>query len=97
MTLLATRYDAVLRNHARFVSWRKTWGHIIECRVCRAEDAADFPSGIWSRAWFLHRLDTQKNVVVCGSDRERSVQFREMLDEINRHSAPGFPASVLGL
>ncbi|WP_296446550.1 hypothetical protein [Rhodoferax sp. UBA5149] len=97
MTLLATRYDEVMRNHARFVSWRKTWGHIIDCRVCRVTDSADFPSAIWSRAWFMHRLDPQRSTGTCGYDRERSVQLRETLHEKLRHSAPGFPATTLGL
>ncbi len=97
MILLASRYDEVLRHHARFVAWRKTWGHIIDCRVCRVADSADFPSAIWSRTWSMHRLDRQRSIGTCGHDRERSVQLREVLDEKIRDSVPGFPASTLGL
>lgn len=97
MILLATRYDELMRNHPRFVAWRKTWGHIIDCRVCRVVDTADFPSAIWSRAWSMHRLDRQRSTGTCGHDRERSVHLREVLDEKIRDSAPGFPASTLGL
>jgi hypothetical protein len=97
LTMLATRYDEVVRRHARFVAWRKTWGHIIDCRVCRVSAPADFPSAIWSRSWFMHRLDPQNSTGVCGDDRERMVQLREILDEKLRNSAPGFPASTLGL
>lgn len=97
MILLATRYDEVTRNHARFVAWRKTWGHIIDCRVCRAVAPADFPSAIWSRAWSMQRLDPLHSSGVCGQDQERRVQLREMLDEKIRNSAPGFPSSTLGL
>ena len=97
LIMLATRYDEVMRNHARFVSWRKTWGHIIDCRVCRVASAADFPSAIWSRSWFMHRLDPQHSLGTCGHDRERSVQLREVLNEKIRDSVPGFPASTLGL
>ena len=32
-TMIAHRYDAVLRSHARFVSWRQTWAHIVQCRA----------------------------------------------------------------
>lgn len=97
MVLLATRYDEVMRNHARFVLWRKTWGHIIDCRVCRVAAPADFPSAIWSQAWSMHRLDPQRSIGTCGYDRERGVQLREVLDEKIRDSVPGFPASILGL
>jgi hypothetical protein len=97
MIMLATRYDEVMRNHARFVSWRKTWGHIIDCRVCRVVAPADFPSAIWSRDWSMHRLDSQRSSGVCGYDRERCMQIRELLDEKIRDSSPGFPVSILGL
>ena len=33
LTLLAEHYDAVLRQHARFVTWRRTWAHVGTC--CR--------------------------------------------------------------
>ncbi len=97
LTMLASRYDEVIRKHARFVSWRKTWGHIIDCRTCRVTVPADFPSAIWSRAWFMHRLDPQRSIGVCGYGPERGTQLKEFLDEKIRNSAPGFPASTLGL
>lgn len=97
MILLATRYDEVMRHHARFVSWRKTWGHIIDCRVCRMAHPADFPSAIWSRAWFMHRLDPQHSLGACGHEQERSMHLREALEEKIRDSVPGFAASTLGL
>ncbi len=97
MIMLATRYDEVMRNQARFVSWRKTWGHIIDCRVCRTGAPGDFPSAIWSRAWFMHRVDPQRSIGVSGDNRERLVQLREVLEEKIRNSAPGFATSTLGL
>lgn len=97
LIMLATRYDEVSRSHARFVSWRKTWGHIIDCRVCRVASAADFPSAVWSRSWYMHRLDPQHSLGACGHDRERSMHLREVLDERIRDSVPGFPSSTLGL
>lgn len=97
LVMLATRYDEVMRNHARFVAWRKTWGHIVECRVCRSADPVGFPSAIWSPAWVMRRLDRQHSTGTCGREPERRVLLREVLDEWIRNSAPGFPASTLGL
>jgi hypothetical protein len=97
MTLLATRFDEIIRHHARFVVWRQTWDHIIDCRVCHGAAVVDFPSVIWSRDWFLHRLDPQRCSGVCSDDRERNVLLKQMLDEAIRESSPGFPASTLGL
>ena len=97
LVMLATRYDEVIRHHARFVSWRKIWGHIVDCRVCRVATPTDFPSAIWTRDWFMHRLDAQNCNGIYGHDRERGVQLKEMLDEKIRNSSPGFPSSTLGL
>jgi hypothetical protein len=97
LTLLATRYDEVIRKHARFVAWRKTWSHIIECRVGRPSSPVDFPSAIWSRSWFMHRLDPLRSVGTCGDDREHAIQLKEVLDEKIRDSSAGFPATTLGL
>jgi hypothetical protein len=97
MVMLATRYDELMRNHPRFVTWRKTWGHLIDCRVCRATAPADFPSAIWSPAWVMHRVEPLRSIGTCGPDRERRVQLKELLDEKIRNSAPGFASSTLGL
>ena len=97
MFMLASRYDEVVRLHPRFVNWRKTWGHIIDCRVSRSATPGDCPSAIWSQTWYLQRLDQRHSNGVCGNDRERSVALREILDERIRNSSPGFAPSTLGL
>lgn len=96
-TMLAKRYDGVLRNQPRFVSWRKTWSHIIECRQCTSADPLDFPSALWSRGWVMQRLDLARSTGVSGPEPERRVALRELLNERLRSSSPGFPATTLGL
>ena len=95
--MLAGRYDLVLRHHARFVSWRKTWDPIVESRIGRNLGRADFPSAIWSPAWALQRFDLMRSTGVCGAEPDRRAHIREMLDELMLGSSPGFPASTLGL
>lgn len=97
LRMLATRFDGVQRQHARFVRWRQTWDHLIECRVCRSADPLDFPSAIWSPSWVMHRIDPVNSVLVCGDDAQRRLLLREALQEWERNSAPDFPASTLGL
>ena len=87
-----------LRRHPRFVRWRGTWDHKITCRRSPAANAADIPSALWSPTWVLHRLDAERCVGVTGDEPNRRVLLRETLDEwLLRRSAPGFPATVLGL
>ncbi len=95
--MLASNYDAIVRNQARFVTWRRKWGHIVECRICLNIPATDFPSVLWSPVWAMRRLDLLRSTGVCGGEPDRRVQIRELLDELLLGSGPGFPASTLGL
>lgn len=97
LTVLATTYEGVLRNQPRFVAWRNTWSHIVECRRCRAADPLDFPSALWSGAWVMQRLDLARSTGVSGPEASRRVRLRELLDEKLRASSPGFAATTLGL
>jgi len=97
LVLLAHRYDAVIRNKPRFVSWRRTWDHIIECRLCKNLDASEIPSALWSSHWAMQRLDLVRSTGVADLDPARRVLLKEALDECRRQSSPGFPASTLGL
>jgi len=96
-TLLARRYDDVVRFHARFVTWRKTWSHIIEARACRSADPLDLPSAIWSPGWVMQRLDLERCNGFSGSEPERRVLLSENLQEWLGKSSPSFPAHTLGL
>lgn len=96
-TLLARGYDSVVRQHARFVTWRTTWSHIIDARACSFADALDFPSAIWSPGWVLQRLDPERCAGYSGGEPERRVLLRENLNEWLARSSPAFPATALGL
>lgn len=96
-TLLARRYDEVVRRHARFVTWRTTWSHIIEARACPFADPLDLPSAIWSPGWVMQRLDPERCNGVSGAEPERRVLLRENLQAWLHKSGPSFPAVTLGL
>ena len=96
-TMLARRYDTVQQVHHRFVTWRRTWAHIIECRACPSAEASDFPSAICSPGWVMERLDPVRSVGVMGAEPVRRVALRERLEEWLLKSSPAFPASTLGL
>lgn len=97
MTLLARKYDDVVRRHARFVTWRRTWMHIVEARACASADPLDLPSALWSPVWVLERRDRERSVGVCGAEPERRVLLRQALQEWLQKSSPSFPATTSGL
>lgn len=96
-TVVASQYDGIVRQHPRFVNWRRTWGHIVDSRICRQIDSVNFPSVLWSPRWALQRLDPVRCSGIAGAEPERIVQIREQLQELLQVSSPGFPATTLGL
>lgn len=98
LTLLAGNFDAITRLHPRFVQWRVRWDHLVLARKARVVNSQDVPSVLWSPAWVLQRIDPVRSNGVSANEAERIIRQREQLDEwMQSRSAPGFPASVLGL
>jgi hypothetical protein len=87
----------VVRRHARFVTWRRTWSHIVEARACPSADPLELPSAIWSPAWVMQRVDPERCNGYSGREPERRVLLRESLNEWLLKSSPSFAASTLGL
>lgn len=97
LTMLAQNYDEVVRRHARFVTWRRTWSHIIECRSGASVSASDLPSAFWSPAWVFERLDLVRSTGVAGPEAVRRLALRERLAEKLQRSSPAFAATTLGI
>lgn len=97
LTMVAASYEALPRRHARFVSWRRTWSHLVECRKSAAASADSLPSALWSPGWVLERMDLPRCTGMAGSEVARRVALKERLNEVLLKSSPAFPATTLGL
>ncbi|GAB3654936.1 hypothetical protein [Ramlibacter alkalitolerans] len=97
MVLLARSYDGVLRQHARFVQWRRLWSHIVTPLACAGAGRLEIPSALWSPAWVLERRDVDRSNGYCGSEPQRRVLLRETLNEWLAKATPAFPPTLLGL
>lgn len=97
LTMLAKNYNEVMRRHARFVTWRSNWSHIIECRANTAISPSDMPSALWSPAWVFQRLDLTRSSGYSGEEAARRVALKERLDECLKLSSPAFASTTLGL
>lgn len=93
-TMIARSYDAILRKHARFVTWRRNWAHIVECRRSAADN---LPSALWSGNWVFERIDVPRCSGVAGPEADRRVALKERLNERLLNSSPAFAATTLGL
>ena len=96
-TMLAGRYDEVIRRHARFVQWRRTWSHLIDCRALRSTDLMLMPSCLIGPGWAMRRLDVEHCTGVCSDEARWRTELQQDVHEWLRRSSPSFPSSVLGL
>ncbi|SFC68954.1 hypothetical protein SAMN05216344_13116 [Polaromonas sp. OV174] len=96
-TMIAGNYTPLQRKHARFVRWRQTCAHIVECRRSATARADAVPSALFGPSWVLERLDLQHCSGIAGVETARRVALRERLNEVLLKSLPAFPASTLGL
>jgi hypothetical protein len=97
LVILAAQFDDIRRHHPRFVSWRNSWDHIIECRVCTSMDAGEVPSAIWGPNWVMRRLDLVRSTGIAGGEPQSRVLLKEKLEECRRQGRPGFAVTTLGL
>ena len=96
-TLLARRYDGVVRRHPRFVAWRQRWSHIVVARSCPAADPLELPSTIWSPGWVMQRVGAERCIGYSGIEPNRRLLLREHLQSWLHKSGLAFPATTLGL
>ena len=97
LIMIARSYDAVTRRHPRFVTWRQTWSHIVECRGSASASSETLPSAMWTPDWVFERLDLERSGGYSGHEATRRVALRESLNERMLKSVPAFPATTLGL
>ncbi len=97
LTMMDKKNYELLRRHARFVTWRRTWAHIIECRRSITASGDNMPSALLGPNWVLERLELQHCTVVSGSEAARRVALRERINERLHKSVSAFPATTAGL
>lgn len=97
LTMLAINYEEVQRRHMRFVAWRRTCSHLVECRATVAIPVTDLPSALWGPGWVFERTDLPRCTGMAGSDAARRVALKERLNALLLKSSPAFPATTLGL
>lgn len=98
LTMLGRHFDEVSRRHARFVSWRRQWSHVIECRSPDGDDEHEVPTVLLAPGLVTLRLLNPIQYRASWSvDEGDAVRAREHLDALLQRSVEAFPATTLGL
>lgn len=98
LTMLAQTFDEVPRRHARWVAWRRSWSHIVECRSNNELEAGQMPTMLLAPGLLTVRLvDPVRYRGSVSHSAADAVQGREALDAAMQRSEEAFPVTSLGL
>lgn len=98
LIVLARGFDEIARLHPRWVAWRRTWAHAVECRANRELESGQLPTLLLIPG--LLTLKLVDKVHYRGSVSRHAgdaVLAREAFDSVLERSEEAFPATQLGL
>lgn len=98
LTMIANHFDEVPRRHARFVEWRRTYAHVVDCRANDELEAGQMPTMLLAPGLVGVRLvDPVHYRGSVTHDTADLLPWREALDAVLQRSSAAFPATNLGL
>jgi hypothetical protein len=95
--MLAHRFDVVQSRHPRFVGWRATWSHCIECCSIATSDRETTQGMLWTPEWALELQDSDSFAAISSENPRFRAELLAKLTHLQQRGRPGFPVNVLGL
>ncbi|MCX7659826.1 hypothetical protein [Caldimonas sp.] len=98
LTLLASRFDEVPRRHARWVAWRRHWGHVVDCLALPQVEPSQVPC-----FWFapgvqaVRLVDPRRYRGFVDTTPAELLRMQDRVRELARWGTPDFPVTTLGL
>ncbi len=98
LVLLAGSFDELPRRHPRWVQWRRSYSHVVDCRLHDEQDAGSLPT--------LLLVDARVGLKIADKRHWRgrwsrdAADLRRWIDDVDarvQRSSTSFPATVLGL
>jgi hypothetical protein len=98
LLVLARTFDEIARRHARWVAWRRTWSHIVECRANNELEAGQMPTMLLVPSVLtLQLLDPEHYRGSVSHSVGDAIRAREKFDAVLQRSEESFPVTNLGL
>jgi CheY-like chemotaxis protein len=99
LRVLARHYDEVVRRHPRWVAWRRTWAHVVECRVLPEGEAGPLPTVLLAASGplTLRLHDPERFRGTWSTEPRDATEASELLDLLHPYTSEAFPATTLGL
>ena len=97
-TIVARSFDEISRRQARWVTWRRQFSHVVQCRTNNDLEAGQMPSILLIPGLMSVRLHDHVHYRgVASREAADAVQWRELIDAVLQRSEEAFPATTLGL
>jgi len=98
LTLLAHRFEEIVRAHPRFAEWRRQWSHVVECRVPDGTEPIQLPGLLLAPGLAtLRRLDWLHYRASLSTSPSDMLVWYENVDALLQRSVEAFPTTLLGL
>lgn len=98
LVVLAAQFETLERQHPRWVSWRRTWSHVVSCRQVADADLTSIPSILIAPGLLsLHLHDRVHFRGRLGFQRAEEVRDWDLLDSFLQRSHESLPVTKLGL
>jgi len=98
LVLLACDFDGIPRRQPRWVAWRRTWSHIVDCRALADVSVEEVPSVLLAPGLLaLRRIDRYRHRGVLDHAQADLLRVQDRLHELVSRSVPAFPTNTLGL
>lgn len=98
LVVLAAQFETLQRQHPRWVAWRRTWSHVVQCRQAADADLRALPSILIAPG--LLSLQVHDPLHFRGRlafTRPEEVRDWDELDAFLQRSHESFPVTNLGL
>jgi hypothetical protein len=98
LVVIAADFDQIARRHPRWVAWRRTWGHAVQCLALHEDDRAEVPGLFLVEGIAVAQLsDRRHGRGSLRDDAAALAQAVERLAHLQQRGSPDFPVTVLGL
>lgn len=96
--LLALHFDAMPRQHSRWIKWRQPWGHRVQCRVVPEDAAAGLlPTFVLKDRLAIRIMDVKTGAGIWSTDPATIRDWLSEIDVISQRSHEALPVTTLGL
>ncbi|MEO8279934.1 MAG: hypothetical protein ABI564_09600 [Ideonella sp.] len=98
LVVLAAQFETIQRQYPRWVSWRRTWSHVVQCRQVADADITAIPSVLLAPGLLSLQVHDRLNFRGrLAFTRPEEVRDWDELDAFLQRSHESFPVTNLGL